>query len=73
MYNTQKDTYYSELESVLILKNEEGNISLSEIEYFQLANYQDDSEEIATLTPLAYIQSKTGYVFVKNLRGSYKL
>ena len=72
-----RDENFIILEEILILKshidNPEGIISLDEIQAFQLWNYDDDSSEIWDLSPLAYIQSQTGYVMVWNLRWSYKL
>lgn len=73
----KKAQLYTLLEEILLLKetieNPAGSLSLDEIQAYNLGQYVDDSEYIQEQNPLAFISSKTGYIFVKNLSESYKL
>ena len=69
--------YYELLEEILLIKKTidkpEWVLSLGDIQAFGLWYYEDDSEEIENLDPIAYIQSVDGYVIVENLKGSNRL
>ena len=69
--------YYTLLEQILLLKSTidtpDWAISLWDIQAFWLGYYEDDSEEIEGLAPLAYLQSIDGYAVVWNLKWSYRL
>ena len=76
-YNTIINENLIQIEELLIfqesLENDSAILSLDTIQNFQLGSYVDDSQQIITLKPIAYIESKRGHVMVQNLNGSVKL
>ena len=76
-YNTLINQNLVSIEELLIfqesLENDTIAISLDDIQRFQLGSYVDDSQQLITLQPIAYIESKRGHAMVQNLNGSTKL